>query len=152
MSDVKGATIQELVDDVTLDSIDFIQLSVRKKDGEPLAESEPQWAVGIDNRADNLGFRIRVAVALGFGNGEVSAEAAAAYSTTEVASTQISREAMEQFVNDVSCMQLMPYLRQAIADLTNRAFDSAITLPMLKRGQLTFEISGNSGDEEPLAE
>ena len=141
MPDESGASVAQLVEDAQLTSIDTLHLQATQIEGaEPVEQAEPIWALGIDNRTDNMGFRIRLRVELDFGNGSVQAEVAAAYSTRTVESTQIALPAMEEFVNGVAVMHLLPFLRQAVSDLTGRVFNAAITLPLLQRGQLTFEI------------
>lgn len=46
------------------------------------------------------------------------------------------------YSNDVAVVALLPYLRQAIADLTQRVFGSPLLMPALQRGAVTFSMVG----------
>jgi hypothetical protein len=133
-------SIADLVQDVDLKSIDILQLWARRSPGEPSEDIEPNWDVGIDNRTDNQGFRIRVLLDLELGNGEAGVELGLAYETTAISTTAIPIDAMEQFVNDVAMMAAVPYVRQSISDMTLRVFGTATTIPIMLRGQIKFEL------------
>lgn len=47
---------------------------------------------------------------------------------------------MQEFVNNVAIMHILPYARQSIADLTQRVFSAPLLMPIMQRGELQFQV------------
>lgn len=45
-----------------------------------------------------------------------------------------------EYANHVALMALLPYLRQALADLSSRVLDNQILMPIFARGELSFPV------------
>ncbi|CAN5332737.1 hypothetical protein BH10PLA2_BH10PLA2_01680 [soil metagenome] len=146
-------SIHDLLADAQLKSIEVLEIWARRSEGEPVSELEPKWDVGIDNRTDDHGFRVRVNLDLDFGNGDVGVCLGLAYETNEIATTAIPVDVMQQFVNDVAVMAAVPYVRQHITDLTVRIYGTPTIIPIMLRGQIEFTLERgevNSDYVEPI--
>lgn len=61
---------------------------------------------------------------------------------TEYAGSQefeLSKEAPFDFASRVALMAAFPYVREALADLTTRVTGSAVLLPLIRLGELSFQ-------------
>lgn len=140
-------TIQALVDDCSLSAIELYELSASRaesidgvEDGE---EIDPSYSLQIERRNDDKGFRVRIATQIETGVGTIRTDVAAKYDLDAIHASDIAQEVMVDFVNNVSIMALIPYIRQSIADMSLRVFESALLMPMVQRGELTFEAQEN---------
>lgn len=154
MPSSSAVTLEELIDDVDLEQIRFFELHALSKDGAEGGsapgddeEIQPDHFLGTATRDDGKAFRVRLRTEIEFDVGEITVDLAADYTMQNLDAKDISREVMQEFVNGVAMMMLAPYLRQAIADMTLRVFGASLTMPILQRGQLAFEL-GPQGDAE----
>ncbi|ACZ31928.1 hypothetical protein Xcel_2921 [Xylanimonas cellulosilytica DSM 15894] len=83
-------------------------------------------------------FRMTVRVNVETDAGPVAVEGYAQYGTGD-GSVELTESLLFEFVNDVGIMVLIPYLRQAIADVTQRVFGSPLVMPVMQRGAIRFE-------------
>lgn len=146
----ENATIEVLVNAAELMGIRYFQLNATIADeshtSEELAALEDvefspsfKMKIGVDSDANQ--FLIRLIAKVESKIGTVIVDAGAEYSlgdSSELHIDEIPEDLMLDFVNNVSVMHLSPYIRQSIADLSHRVFGNPVTLPIMRRGELTF--------------
>lgn len=137
-----------LVPLVELKSVDFLDLTARRElDVSPLEDGrvsvEPSYTLGTMVASGGGSFLLRLRVDFSSEVGNFAAEAAAEYIVTAPESVELNEALLTEFANEVGIMVLLPYLRQAIADLTQRVFGQALLMPQMQRGHLTFAIQGS---------
>ncbi|WP_374009891.1 hypothetical protein [Leifsonia sp. LS-T14] len=140
MSDV---TVEQVAEDAELESILTFELSARNTEVEsdPDEEIEPSHVLILASKDDGKGFQVRLRTDIETREAEIVADLAVRFGLTELSAKDISEEVMLDFVNKVALMALLPYVRQSIADLTQRVFGSPLLMPLMKRGDLTFSPS-----------
>jgi len=151
--DVANATpvsLEDLVGDAELVGISTFQLAAERvetpSDLEESTDVEPTHILHVETREDNHGYRIKVETQIEMPVGRVVATVGAAYELREISTDSVDREVLISFVNNVTVMSLIPYIRQAIGDITLRVFDSALLMPMMKRGELWFENDSDAAE------
>lgn len=121
-----------------LDHIQFFKLSAEMDESaEPsdaLDEPDPSYGLKFFSEGELLGVRVSTTVNLGVGTAVV--DVAAHYRIHEP--VNISEEGLLDFANRIAVLALVPYIRQAVADLTQRVFGSAALMPVIRQGELTF--------------
>ena len=144
-----------LVDLLTLDGFRTLELAGRRRDAEPVPSSDEEFKASSDHTpkppaeldgapgkwtmqsfirddADSLAVRLRTTLE-STALTEVVVDVAVKYAKTD--EFQIEHEALEYFLRDVAVMQLFPYVRQSLSDLTGR-LGSTVTLPMINRASI----------------
>lgn len=58
--------------------------------------------------------------------------------------SSIDEQTKIDFANDVAILAILPFTRQAIADITARVFGAALLMPIIQRGQLVFGLSDST--------
>ena len=139
-------TIHDLIEDCQLDAVSFIEISAKQR-FEKLSSSEvqqteasidPVHSLQLARSEDDGGFRIRVRTEIDTEPGLIVVDAAAEYSLAARPSSDYSAELLVEFANKVAVFALIPYIRQAIADVTQRVFGTSLLMPMIRRGELEF--------------
>lgn len=145
----------ELVQEVgvNIEGVHYWLLSAEVREADPdgppperLAHVEPHYGLKIRHEGAEIG--IRVAVYLDLGLGEIKADASINYlANEEVAMSEATRL---DFANNVGLMALLPFLRQAVADLSQRVFDEILLMPVIQRGELFFgpDVDESQADVE----
>ena len=133
------ATAEDLVDvGFDLDHIQFFKLSAELDEAagpeDALDEPDPSYDLKFFSEGELLGVRVATTVNLGIGKAIV--DVAAHYRVH--APVNISEEGLLDFANRIAVLALVPYIRQAVADLTQRVFGSAALMPVIRQGELTF--------------
>lgn len=139
--------VHRLVEASSLLSVEVFKLSAeRQLDVEPTDDFEidPSYLLTTDFRDDGAGFRIRLLTDIETPIGTISCGVLAEYAHDGVRLGPESSEALNEFVNGVALMHIIPYVRQAIADVTLRVYQSPLLMPILQRGQMTFDVSIDS--------
>lgn len=145
-----NATIENLVNTAELAGIRFFQMTATIADeshtSQELAALEDvefspsfQMKIGVDSDANQ--FLIRLITKVESKIGTVIVDAGAEYSMNESSELHVDgipEDLMLNFVNNVAVMHLSPYVRQSIADMSHRVFGNPVTLPIMRRGELTF--------------
>ncbi|MEV7608619.1 hypothetical protein AB0N61_03960 [Microbacterium sp. NPDC089320] len=103
-------------------------------------EISPEYALNIAARADEAGFRILFRTSITVPIGQIACDIAAEYELDGVVLGEGSSGAMQEFVNNVAIMHILPYARQSIADLTQRVFSAPLLMPIMQRGELQFQV------------
>lgn len=121
-----------------LDHIQFFKLNAEMDESaspdDALDEPDPSYSLKFFSEGELLGVRIATSVNLGVGTAIV--DVAAHYRVHEP--VNISEEGLLDFANRIAVLALVPYIRQAVADLTQRVFGSAALMPVIRQGELTF--------------
>lgn len=143
--------LMALVPNVELNSVDFLDLTARRElDISPLQEGrvsvDPSYTLGtmVANGGGSFLLRLRVDFSSEVGN--FAAEAAAEYVVTSSEPIELTEALLTEFANEVGIMVLLPYVRQAIADLTQRVFGQPLLMPQMQRGHLTFSIPSSDSN------
>lgn len=108
---------------------------------DPEASIDPVHALDLKLRDDQAGFRARLNTDIETEIGKIACDVVAEYEIDGVIIDEESTPALQEFVNNVAVMHVLPYTRQYIADVTQRVFGSALVMPILQRGDLTFAIA-----------
>lgn len=146
-------SIIDLVVKAKLSSISYFEVSARRRDDAEV-EDEPEAGIEEDDSAessataaqylstarrdDDAAFRVRIRLELGMPLGEVVVDVAAEYELADALASNISEDLMLEYVNEVAVMQLIPYMRQTVADATQKVFEKPFLLPVLQRGEMSF--------------
>ncbi len=144
--------IHTLLDDAELMGVTFSEVSARRPRGvanfnQPLpSEVSPTHGLTIGFREDRRAFRIGISTELEVTDGEVAIEVIAEYELEQILVDEFSDDVMLDFVNRVAVMTLAPYIREAIASVTQRVFGSALTMPVIRPGDINF---GQLSNEAP---
>jgi len=140
-------TLEALVGVAALEGITFFGISaVRSEPGvatpEPgqVTDIAPMHTLETALRDDDAGFRARFRTDIDVHIGTVSTDVAVEYLTGDVPASTISQDVLLDFVNHVAVMTTFPYIRQAVSDITQRVFGSALLLPMVQRGEIDFSL------------
>lgn len=141
MSDVD---VHALVDDADLHAISMVNLSARRIEREAKNASEfsvdPQYTLQTARREDDKGFRITLQTEIEAPIGDIRCDVEAEYVLQQLVMTAVPQEVLQEFVNDVAIMAMLPFVRQGIADITLRVFESPLLMPIIQRGQITFGL------------
>lgn len=143
-----SSDLKLLVQRSELVSVSFFEMSARKFDEAQVTagadtddfEIAPIYSLQTASRDDDTGFRVRIKVEVELPAGSLVVDAAAEYVVSEISAKAIDPDLLVDFVNEVSAMAMFPYLRQAVADMSQRIFWMSLLLPLLQRGQLVFQI------------
>jgi len=117
-------------------------------DDDPNPQIEPLHGLNLTLRDDHAGFRVRFNTDIDVAIGRVGCDVLAEYELSEFLIDAGSTEAMAEFVNGVALMHVLPYTRQHIADVTQRVFGTPLLMPIVQRGEITFEIAYPAGADE----
>lgn len=135
--------VQQLVEKASLTTIAATRLICERNLAiEPSEDAEisPEYSLNLATSDDARGFRVLLRTEIDVTIGRIGCDVAAEY---ELEGLQLGRDssgAMQEFVNNVALMHLLPFVRQSIADLTQRVFSAPLIMPMMQRGEMEFEI------------
>lgn len=140
MSDARVVTSAAELLQVGVDLVDVqcyavsAEIDEESEASEIPGDVEPSYSLRIRHDGAELGVRLAARMYLGVGT--VLADFAATYQAVEPIQTD---EAMRlDFATNIGVMALIPYIRQAIADLTQRVFGQVVLLPIVQRGEISF--------------
>lgn len=137
-----SADLVALVPHTDLEDLSFVELVGRRNLAPTATEgapTEPRYGLQAAVADDLHHFRLILRIDLEATEGEIRAAAMANYAVAEDAPDLTMRLVVE-YANEVGVMALLPYLRQAIADLAQRVFGGALLMPVLPRGAVSFEL------------
>lgn len=135
--------LQSLVEDVQIGSVTFFEIGAIRSDGDNLVdpasdEVSPSYNLQTAHRDDDKGFRVRVRTEVDSSIGKIVVDVSVDFELESLIASQIKEPTMIDFVNGVAIMVLLPYIRQSIADISQRVFGAALTMPIFKRGEVEF--------------
>lgn len=144
--------VHALLADVSLTAISTIALSANRveREGEIDAELtiEPQYKLETGWRSDHAGFRVVLQTEIKAPVGDIRCDVQAEYALQELKMSAIPQAAIQDFVNQVALMAVLPFVRQGIADITLRVFEAPLLMPIIQRGEITFNLPAD-GEIEP---
>lgn len=154
MSD-KGArkveTARELIHEVgvSIEGITFygVSASLRPDLEGVLPEPDdivPTYGLKSFIEPETIGIRMTTTVSANVGTIEV--DVAITYRTPEP--VELDEETVLDFANNVGVMALLPFIREAVADLSTRVFGKAVLMPVMQLGSLEFRASPDSENDE----
>jgi hypothetical protein len=139
-------TLETLVTAAELVEIVAFELSVKRAElisNEPIivpeqVQVQPSYNLTTLTKPDASGFLIRLAVEVHLPTGEIRCEVGAAYNLKTQLDFELSAPVLIEYANEVAVMTLLPYVRQHIADLSQRALGFPLLMPVMPRGTLQF--------------
>ena len=137
-----------LVPNVELQAIFYREIAGRLGTGQREEPGLPEFSLAFDRNQENPAqFRLQLRCAIRFPDGaELIAEPVAEYAITDPAQVPITDELMVEYANEVGVMALLPYLRQTIASVSQQVFGTAVLMPIMQRGALSFSIDAAPPD------
>jgi hypothetical protein len=147
--------LEELVEFSDIESISYFEIAATRVESDELLEPgdhdeqiQPTHLLQTAHRGSEDGFRVRIRTEIEVDVGSIVVDVAAEYTLVNATTAQITPELMVDFVNKVAVMTLVPYLRNAVADITLRVFGTALTMPIMRRGELEFELPNELDPEK----
>jgi hypothetical protein len=132
--------VHELLSLVAMAPVEFFEMSAKQSDASEKRnekDDKPSFMLKIGHPADGIAFRFVVEITNG--KGHIRVGAGVIYSTkTKEGLAPVSEVIGLEFANRVAILALVPYLREAVANLSWRVLGHAITLPMIRPGELEF--------------
>lgn len=136
--------VQSVVEIAELEHIAYLQVASTRI--EPDEQSSPP----DDTAEDTFGFALKLAQSENLDQLIVrlktSVESPTHDTTVEVGAiysidppSEIAESVRLEFANLVGIMALLPFVREAVADVTRRTTGHPVTMPMIKAGELRFE-------------
>lgn len=133
----------ELVNDVgvEIDGVHYFKIaaSIREFSDESEipkkpSEIEPHYGLRLRHEGNELG--VRLSTTLDSGTVEIEVDVSVDYEIQD--DVEIPEGVQLEFANEVGIMTLVPYVRQAVADISQRVTGEVILMPIIPRGQLRF--------------
>ena len=121
--------------------------STAPDDEDPSAEPVfvGEFRTAFRKRIDGIDYRVSVRVPRS--TGDIVVDAAAMYVAPTPFDT--TREVLMAFGEMVAAMTILPYLRQAVMDLSIRITpDEPVVVPMIQRGAITFGLEDDDDDSD----
>ena len=110
----------------------------------PTEVVSPTFALRLETRDEpgpegEGGFRVFLRCDVELERGPVAVEVVASYDVQAAAVHLVGeRETLLEYVNEVAVMVCLPFVRQALADLTQRVFGNPLVMPIMQRGAVRF--------------
>ncbi|OLT21162.1 hypothetical protein BJF81_15675 [Ornithinimicrobium sp. CNJ-824] len=152
MTSEPSELLRELVSVIVQDDVRYVELTAR---AEPVSDpfEEPRFGLRVDvedpddrRQEDRLHVAFNIRVDISSEVGVMSVVARAEYHVPIEKADLLAKPVTMEFANHVAVMTLVPYLREALSDVSLRVFDQRIVMPMFKRGELWF-----SDEPEPAS-
>lgn len=137
------AEVRALIDRVSLESVEFHEVSARRFDSE-IEDVNGNFSIEVQIREGSEGFGVRLKCTAEVSAGEAVVSVAGEYSLVDGATP--SKRAVRQFVNEVAVMTVLPYLREGMTTITAKVFGSALYIPIIPRGEIAVELD-DEGEE-----
>lgn len=135
-------TVQGLVEDASISEVVTIALlaerSPRHDDSDDAVR--PMFGLGFEERDDDKAFRVSLDAVIDAAPGPIRCKMAVEYELESLSPSKVPIEVLEEFVNNVALMALLPFIRQGIADITQRVFGTPLLMPIVSRGELEFSL------------
>ncbi|GAA3776242.1 hypothetical protein GCM10022240_29720 [Microbacterium kribbense] len=146
-TDADRAEIVDLVQRSQLRGIEFHEVSVRRlevnKQSEESTESV-EISLTVQHRRDSDSFGVLFSCTALPYKGEISVAVAAEYDMTDGETP--GERTVKAFANEVAVMTLFPYVREAVSTGSVRVFGKPVTLPVLERGQVAFDLDEDASE------
>lgn len=132
--------LQELIEHSHLKSIDYYEVSARRFETDSAAEESGNVSIDLAVRSDESEFGIRLTGTADFPLGQATVSVAGEYEAE--AGFVVDERTVRHFANEVGVMTVLPYLREGVATITAKVFDSPVQLPIIPRGEITIDLEG----------
>lgn len=125
---------------IEIEGVQFFRLQAEVNEDALLTDGPDEIApaYGLKLRHEGLELGTRISVTLDQLAWKIVVDAAVNYKTA--VPVQLDREALLDFANRIGVMALLPYLRQAIADLSQRVLGEVVLMPVIPPGGLVFTM------------
>lgn len=146
---VSNSNLETLVSVSELTEVIAFELSVKRIElisSEPIEipkqfQVQPNYHLTTLTRPDGTGFLIRLAVEVSIPVGQLRCEVGAAYKLNTNLDFELTPKVLIEYSNEVAVMTLLPFLRQHVADLSQRALGFPLLMPIMARGALRFNAA-----------
>ncbi|MGF3055595.1 hypothetical protein [Microbacterium sp. YY-01] len=135
--------VHQMVEATSLSSIEYFKMHAERDlsfSPDAPVEVSPSYILTVDFQPDGERFRVLFETDIETTAGHISCGVAAEYAHPSVILRQASGEAISEFVNNVALMHLIPYVRNGVADITQRVFEAPLLMPIFQRGELNFDV------------
>lgn len=147
VTDGQSLTLDELVSAARLKSVGFRELTCRHgSDTSRPTQREPTFRLEIrfdEEHPDVFDLALRIDIDFE-DESAITVQAVARYGLADGTRPSPTRELILEFANEVGVMVLLPYIRQAVGNLTLQVFGSSLLMPVIERGKLRFSSEGSS--------
>jgi len=106
-------------------------------------EIKPNYTLKTGILKNLSGIIIRLTVEFEIPMGRVLCDIGATYSSKTPIEFTPENLVLVDFANEVAVMMLVPFLRQNIADLSQRTFGVPLLMPVVRKGMLQFLVDKN---------
>lgn len=138
--------LEALVLVAELTEIVTFELSVKRIEvlkTEPSNPSEqvpvrPNYNLTTATLPHDSGFLIRLAVTIDLPIGQISCDVGATYKLKSELDFALDALILIEYSNEVAVMTLLPFVRQYMADLSQRSWGFPLLMPVMPRGALQF--------------
>lgn len=145
-----SSELADALQSVRLKAITFARISAERAPSStaPVPPADPSPEYSLKLAPIDGGIRVFLRCEIDLPEGRVSAEPVADFDAPD---ELVASEALRlQFANEVAVMVLLPYVRQAVQDITQRVFGQALLMDIVVRGQLVFGMEEELAGEPPL--
>lgn len=136
--------IHGLVSAAAIEDISFLELSAvrantsSKNTPNGDFDVEPILSLQMGRNENGHNFRIRIRIEIDAQPGKVLVDGAVEYVVDGIDLSQVPDPVLLEFSNRVGVFALIPYLRQATADITQRVFGTPLVMPIYRQGDIDF--------------
>lgn len=115
---------------------------VRAANGDEPGPVEPRHEVDCETREDGGAMRVLVSTSFDVENvGSINSVQAIEYAFDGVDLHEVEIQVIEDFVNNVALMAVLPFVREAVAEITRRVFGASLLMPIVPRGAIEVTLS-----------
>lgn len=146
--------LADMVAVATLADISFAEISARRVDGDVPSDGvipvSPEFQTRVQvmrNDEAELVVQYHLVLTLDLIVGNACVHCVATY-LMPTDHPEPSRRALAEFANGVAVMMMVPYVRQALHDVTTKTFPWPVLMPIMGRGDLVFPWSDDDHKED----
>lgn len=115
-------------------------------------EEQPRFALQVDltnledlEPGEPRPFRYGLKLELETPDGRTRVAVEGRYTVAAEHAASLDMALAVEYANHVALMALLPYVRQALTDLSNRVLDNQILMPIFQRGAISFDPPADAG-------
>lgn len=150
--------VRQLAAATELADVGFSHLAATREQGRALTQDDsgemvsPVFTLRIETKGGPLPdgsaeFRVFLRCDVDLDHGPASAEVVASFRTKAGAVPYVDdRALLLEYINEVAIMVCAPYLRQGLADMTQRVFGYPLVMPIMPRGSIRFDQTTAAAD------
>lgn len=147
MSDSLADSVSVLREKISLDKVTY--RSLRSESWDPPKDDPipPQISIEIafgENEEGEIDERKRARVSIGVvvevPDGTVSVVVGAYYSIDVNHSVDMTSTTLTQYMNEHGILDIFPYVRSGVTDLSSKTLPGPIVLPLIRSGEVRFDL------------